>query len=159
MTQLLGSLSIYRNGDEPELLIMHYAPLFDDRGSYMGDGCWGDLESVELGRFETEGMDIVQQSLKAYATRKRKFGPADKQGFDLWRPAKRKQFFREHFDVGVSERENGELWLDPTRPHTAGLSGMSDEVFRIIIPVGASSPEFFVGIVEALNSCKGRPTG
>jgi hypothetical protein len=151
MNELLGSLSIYRKGEEPRLLLMHYAPLFDDRGSYKGDGCWGDLESIDLGKFETEGLEIVQRSLKAYATRRRMFGPTDRQGFDLWKPAKRQQFFREHADVGVSQRENGELWLDPTTPRTVGFSGMSDEALRIIIPARASSAEFFAGVIESLK--------
>lgn len=153
MTELLGSLSIYRKGEEPMLSLMHYAPLFDDRGSYKGDGCWGDLESIDLSRFETEGWEIVQRSLKTYATRRRKFGPTDKQGFDLWTSAKRQRFFREHADVGVSQRENGDLWLDPTTPHAVGFSGISDEALRIIIPVEASSAEFFARVIEALKRC------
>jgi hypothetical protein len=151
MTELLGSLSIYRRGQDPRLLLMHYAPLFDEMESYMGDGCWGDLHSIDLERFKREGLAIVQKSLSDYKTRKRKFGGADKQGFDLWPSSKRQRFFKEHADVGISQRENGDLWLDPTIPDIRTLSGTSDEGLRIIIPANAGSAEFFARLVDALK--------
>lgn len=156
MNELFGSVSIYRRGQDPQLLVMHYAPLFTGTGSYMCDGCWGDLVPIDVSEFEKNGLSIVQGSFREYKARRREFGPNDKQGFDLWPANKRQRFFEDHADVGISERQSGEIWLDPTVPDASGLSGSSSEALRLVIPGFATSKEFFAGVMEALRRSRKR---
>jgi hypothetical protein len=155
MNNVIGGVTIYRKGDAAEVVLMHYAPYYDARGGYKGNGCWGDLETVPLDRFATDGLAIVRASYAAFAKRRRNYDDLnDKQGMDFWTPAQRKRFEREYADVGASERENGDIWLDPTKPHVLGYSGMSDEEDRIIVPANATSAEFFASVLEALKRCR-----
>lgn len=150
----IASVSIYRKYGAPQLLLMHYAPYYDSRGDYKGNGCWGDLQTVALDQFEVHGLEIIRASFRGFNARRRDYDDlADRQGFDVWTPAQRKHFCKEYFDVDASNRENGEIWLDPTKPRKLGHDGMSDEADRIIIPSHATPSLFYAGVLEAFKRC------
>jgi hypothetical protein len=139
-----ADVSVWINKTTTDVLLMEASPCVEN-GIYLGNTSWGKLKRFTWNEFSKNCFKIITESLQGFASRdltiKSEF--AEMKGDAL------KKFMLNHYLIGVSPMDNGEIWLDPTRQTGTWNSCKADPDERCVVMSNATNSEF----MAALRKC------
>jgi hypothetical protein len=142
----IPSLDVYRNRKSGDFILVHQTAYYSS-GIWLGNIAWGKFERFSAQEFESVGLRKVHSSLLEFSTR-----ALDKAAeFEKLGKTGKRDFARKHGLVGISLRENGDLWLDPHHYKVLGLSGFGLAEERKIVAPTCAPHEFFATLVECFK--------
>jgi hypothetical protein len=144
----IPDIDVCRNVQRGDFALLH-GIAYRENGVYLGNVRFGPIEWLTAEQMRQAGLENVRRSLSAFAARG--FTEKPESEFESLGPKRKRKFFQEHRFVGVSLRENRDLWLDPVRHEKRGVRGLSDAAHRQVVSPSATAEEFYEALLEALR--------
>ena len=148
MIRPIPDIDVCRNVQTGDFALLH-GIAYRENNVYLGNVRFGPIERLTAEQMRQAGLESVRRSLMSFAARG--FTEEPDSEFESLGPQRKRKFFQDHRFVGVSLREDGDLWLDPVIHEKIGIRGSSDPSHRQIVSSSATAAEFYEALLEALR--------
>ena len=140
----IPDVDLCRHRKTHKISIIHKSAYFNGQ-LYLGNIAWGGIQCLSPFEAEAQALEIVRKSLNDFSNR----ASDDTAEFERLGKSGKRTFFGDHQCVGISLRENSDLWLDPVHHKVRGVSGFSNPNERAIVTTNHSPREFY----QMLSTC------